>query len=121
MDLDYISQCGTPLTPPIHTHYCTTDDSVISSNGSPKLVSAAGQTTVQLGLKLPNSDRIEHHFPLTATIQDIIDYAQRSCDVLLQDCTVSINGLTRTVLNDKFMTLKESGINVRTVLYLTLP
>lgn len=76
--------------------------------------------TVQLGLKLPNSDRIVKEFPLTSTIQDVVEYAENYSGIYLQECTVSTNGITMTVLKDKSLSLLASGINVRTVLYFTL-
>lgn len=77
--------------------------------------------TVQLGLKLPNGDRIQAGFPLTATLEDITLYAESCASTDLHECTISTNEVPRKVFNDKTQTLHQSGITVRTVLYFSLP
>lgn len=77
--------------------------------------------TVQLGLKLPNGDRIQADFSLTATLEDITHYAESCASTDLHKCIISTNEVPRKVFNDKTQTLYESGINVRTVLYFSLP
>lgn len=151
VDLDYTSQCCTPIDlpsyfPTTYSHPPTSNDSAIESpslgsnrvriakqeservlvsGGDPPLVgrrsSLPVHTSVQLGLKLPNGDRIESEFSLSSTLQDVVDCAERSSGVDLRDCLVSTNGVPRTVFNDKTRTLYESGINVRTVLYFSFP
>ncbi|XP_019854851.1 PREDICTED: probable serine/threonine-protein kinase samkC [Amphimedon queenslandica] len=131
VDLDFTSQCGTPIDIPLSILRTLNSNSIITTsttpNNSPKqalketLKAREGTTSVQLGLKLPNSERIQHEFPLNATINDVIKYAEKESGIDLKDCIVSTNGLTRTALNDKQLTLNDSNITVRTVLYFSLP
>ena len=77
--------------------------------------------TVQLGLKLPNGDRIQADFPLTATLEDIRHHAESCASTDLYECIITTNEVPRKVFNDESQTLYESGITVRTVLYFSLP
>ena len=122
VDLDYMSQCGTPDDIPLpYLHYITPHQSMNQILRATHTQDTNTTNTVQLGLKLPNSDRLQQEFPLSSTIQDIIDYAQMKSGIDLTDCVVSMNGVTRTILNDKTLTLNQCNINVRTVLYFSLP
>ena len=130
VDLDYTPQCGTPIDIPLPFLRTINNDNIIRASTTPDqspkqtfkdTLKAREGTRVQLGLKLPNSERIQYEFPLTATINDIIEYAEKESGIDLTDCIVSTNGLTRTVLNDKHLTLNDSNITVRTVLYFSLP
>ena len=131
VDLDYTSQCGTPIDIPLPILRTLNNNNIITTSTTPDQspkqtfkVTPKGResaTSVQLGLKLPNSERLQHEFPLNATINDVIEYAERESGINLTDCIVSTNGLTRTALNDKDLTLNDSNITVRTVLYFSLP
>ena len=105
----------TPLT--VYTKEHLSTNSI--TNGSPSHFSSL--PSVLLGLKLPNGDRIQNQFLLTATLKDVVKYAEECSGTDLKDCILSTNGVPRTVFSDKTQTLHESGINVRTVLYFSFP
>jgi hypothetical protein len=137
VDLDYNSPCDTPIdhltshisydSPPFIHKITTTSSSPKAVDHQRKIgplpssSSSIDAKSIQIGLKLPNGDRLQNEFSIFTTLRDIVEYAENSQGMDLKGCIISTNEIPKKVYSDTNQTLIDCGITVRTVLYLSLP
>ena len=131
VDLDYYSQCGTP----VDLQYITMLDP--SGGNSPqcskhelnspklelksRLPCHSGQATVMVCLKLPNGERLQTDLPVATTLEQVISHAETASGMDLRNCEISTNEIPKRVFSDRSLTLYNAGIIYRTVLHFSLP
>ena len=86
----------------------------------PSRVSSVDQQVVELAVKLPSGQRIEHRFQSTDRLSDVLHYAETVAGQGFTNCEF-VSADRRTVYTDLSLTIASSAVQSRSVLYLQLP
>ena len=73
---------------------------------------------VLLCIRLPSGDRIQGTFKLTDTLETVVGFARQYCDEE-EDWDLSTGDVPKRVFRNLSVSLREAGLTVRTVVYLS--
>ena len=79
-----------------------------------------GEDRILLAVKLPYGDRLQRHFRLTEPLQVVLDFAEVTSQTDFMGHEL-VSTMPKRIFKDLTVTLGESQIHNRTVLYIQLP